>query len=68
MGSDGLPIANLLKYTGLCQSTSDAMRMIKQGAVKIDSEKINDKALRISAGTDAVFQVSKRKFARVITR
>ncbi|SEH04966.1 tyrosine--tRNA ligase [Candidatus Venteria ishoeyi] len=61
----GLPIANLLKSAGLTSSTSEAFRMIKQGAVKIDSEKVSDKGLRIQAGTNAVFQVGKRRFARV---
>jgi len=61
----GYPIANLLKDAGLCGSTSDAMRMIQQGAAKIDGEKIADKTVKIQPGTEAVFQVGKRKFARV---
>lgn len=61
-----LAIANLLKDADLVKSTSEAMRMIKQGAVKIDGERIDDNKLDISAGTKAVFQVGKRKFARVI--
>lgn len=60
-----LPIANLLKDAGLTASTSDAMRMIKQGAVKIDGERIEDKSLKIDTGTEHVYQVGKRKFARV---
>jgi tyrosyl-tRNA synthetase len=64
-GDEAYPIANLLKDVGLCSSTSEAMRMIQQGAVKIDGEKVSDKALRITKGTEAVFQVGKRKFARV---
>jgi tyrosyl-tRNA synthetase len=64
-GPEGMPIANLLKDAGLVNSTSDAYRMIKQGAVKIDGEKIEDKALKVNAGTEAVFQVGKRRFARV---
>jgi tyrosyl-tRNA synthetase len=63
--AEGLAIANLLKDTGLCASTSEALRMIEQGAVKMDAVKVSDKALKISAGTVAVFQVGKRKFARV---
>jgi tyrosyl-tRNA synthetase len=63
--ADGYAIANLLKDAGLCSSTSEAMRMIQQGAVKIDGEKVSDKSLRIRSGTDAVFQVGKRKFARI---
>jgi tyrosyl-tRNA synthetase len=64
-GADGIPIANVLKDAGLTPSTSEAMRMIQQGAVKIDGEKVQDKSQLISAGTEAVFQVGKRKFARV---
>ncbi len=60
-----LPIANLLKSAGLVGSTSEAMRMIKQGAVKIDGEKLADSRQEIAVGTTAVFQVGKRKFARV---
>lgn len=61
----GYPIANLLKDAALCSSTSDAMRMIQQGAAKIDGEKIADKTVRIQPGTSGVFQVGKRKFAKV---
>lgn len=61
----GIAIANLLKDAGLVDSTSDAMRMIQQGGVKMDGEKISDTKLIPEAGT-AVYQVGKRKFARVI--
>jgi len=67
-GDEGYAIANLLKDAGLCSSTSEAMRMIQQGAVKIDGDKVSDKSLRITAGMEAVFQVGKRKFARVIVK
>ncbi|KHT61740.1 tyrosine--tRNA ligase [Photobacterium gaetbulicola] len=60
----GIAIGNLLKDAGLVNSTSDAMRMIRQGAAKIDGNKIEDTKLIPAAGT-AVFQVGKRKFARV---
>ncbi len=60
----GIRIANLLKDAGLVNSTSDAFRMIKQGAAKIDGEKITDRNLEPEAG-EAVYQVGKRKFARV---
>jgi tyrosyl-tRNA synthetase len=63
-----LPIANLLKEAGLVGSTSEALRMIKQGAVKIDGEKIEDKALEISRGAEHIFQVGKRRFARVTVK
>ncbi|VAX12724.1 Tyrosyl-tRNA synthetase [hydrothermal vent metagenome] len=61
----GLAIANLLKQSGLTQSTSDALRMIRQGAVKIDGERVEDSKLHIAAGTVHVYQVGKRRFARV---
>ncbi|MCW8347690.1 MULTISPECIES: tyrosine--tRNA ligase [Vibrio] len=60
----GIAINNLLKEAGLVGSTSDAMRMIRQGAVKIDGEKVEDTKLVPAAG-QAVYQVGKRKFARV---
>ena len=60
-----IAIANLLKEAGLVGSTSDAYRMIKQGAAKIDGEKITDKSLTIVSGSKAVYQVGKRKFARI---
>jgi len=64
-GADGIGIANLLKAAALTASTSEALRMIAQGGVKIDGEKVTDKALKLTAGTTAVVQVGKRKFARV---
>lgn len=63
--ADGIPIANLLKQAHLVSSTSDAFRMIQQGAVKVDGERIEDKAHKISSGTEHVYQVGKRRFARV---
>lgn len=60
-----IAIGNLLKDIGLVSSTSEAIRMIKQGAVKIDGNKIEDLKLVLTAGTSAVFQVGKRKFAKV---
>lgn len=63
---EGMPIANLAKEIGLCKSTSDAMRMVKQGAVKIDGEKITDSRAVINEGESFVLQVGKRKFARVL--
>ncbi|MGF1720036.1 tyrosine--tRNA ligase [Vibrio kyushuensis] len=60
----GLPVANILKEAGLCGSTSDAMRMVKQGAAKIEGEKVADAKFTPEAGT-YVFQVGKRKFARI---
>lgn len=63
--SGDIAIANLLKEAGLVASTSDAMRMIKQGAAKIEGEKITDSKLRVASGTTAIYQVGKRKFAKV---
>jgi len=64
--SDGkIAIGNLLKEAGLVSSTSEAMRMIKQGAVKIDGNKVEDPKLILEKGLSAVFQVGKRKFAKL---
>ncbi|MBC3881670.1 tyrosine--tRNA ligase [Undibacterium sp. LX40W] len=57
-------IAQLLKQANLCASTSEAMRMVDQGGVRIDGSVISDKALQVQAGT-VVLQVGKRKFAKV---
>jgi len=62
---DGLPIANALKEACLVSSTSEGLRMIRQGAVRLDGERIEDRNLRLPAGTEAVLQVGKRRFARV---
>ena len=62
---DDIGIANLLKEAALTASTSDAMRMIRQGAVKIDGEKVEDTKLRVVPGEPRVYQVGKRKFARI---
>ncbi|CAM4155826.1 tyrosine--tRNA ligase [Shewanella aquimarina] len=62
---DGIGIANVLKDAGLVSSTSEAMRMIKQGAAKLDGEKIEDSRQQLSAGLTGVFQVGKRKFAKI---
>jgi tyrosyl-tRNA synthetase len=61
----GLGIAHLLKGAGLVSSTSEAFRMIKQGAVRIDGERVEDRALTIDAGSTNVYQVGRRRFARV---
>jgi tyrosyl-tRNA synthetase len=63
-----IAIANLLKQAGLTASTSDAMRMIRQKAVKIDGEAISDTRLKIDMGTTKIYQVGKRKFARVTVK
>ena len=58
-------IAQLLKQAGLVASTSEALRMITQGAVKLDGEKVSDKSLELQAGQVVVAQVGKRKFGKV---
>ncbi|WP_428356424.1 tyrosine--tRNA ligase [Methyloprofundus sp.] len=63
--AEGYAIALLLKDAGLTSSTSDSNRMVKQGAVKIDGEKLADAKLLVSGGTEHVYQVGKRKFAKV---
>ena len=64
-GEEGIPIANLLKDTSLVGSTSDAHRMAKQGAVKMDGEKIANSRMKVMAGGPYIFQVGKRRFAKV---
>jgi len=64
----GLALPRLLKDAGLTASTSEAMRLIKQGGVRIDGQKADDPALEIRAGQVHVFQVGKRKFRRVRIR
>lgn len=60
-----LGIATLLKETGLVPSTSEAIRMIKAGAVKIDGERVESHGLEVAAGSAHVYQVGKRRFARI---
>ena len=62
---DGLTIVQILKQARLTPSTSEALRMIEQGGVRLNGEKVSDKALRVARGTTVVTQVGKRKFARV---
>jgi tyrosyl-tRNA synthetase len=65
VASAAIPITQLLKEAGLTASTSEAIRMIQQGAVKIDGERVNDRALQIPVTSNHVYQVGKRRFARV---
>ncbi len=65
---EGYPIANLLKDSQLVSSTSEGMRMIKQGAVRLDGEKLEDVSIRVQAGAEHVLQVGKRRFARVMLK
>ena len=64
-GGEAMPIVQMLKQAGLTASTSEAMRMIEQGGVKLDGAKVSDKALKLPCGRPFVIQVGKRKFARV---
>jgi tyrosyl-tRNA synthetase len=61
----GILIGQLLKQAGLTPSTTEAQRMIEQGGVKLDGERISDKALKLPAGRTVVAQVGKRKFAKI---
>jgi len=62
---EGLGIAHVLRSAGLVASTSEAIRMIDQGAVRVDGERIEDRKLLISVGSEGVFQVGKRRVARI---
>jgi tyrosyl-tRNA synthetase len=64
----GIAIVQLLKQANLTPSTSEAQRMIEQGGVKLDGERVSDKALKIAAGRTVVAQVGKRKFARITVK
>lgn len=65
LAPEQLGIASVLKEAGLVASTSEAMRMIKQGAVKIDGDKVSDAKYLCQSGSEHVYQVGKRKFARI---
>jgi len=63
--ADGLPIASMLKASGLAHSSSEGLRLLRQGAVRLDGERVNDPARVLTVGFDAVVQVGKRRVARV---
>jgi tyrosyl-tRNA synthetase len=63
--ASSIPLTNLLKNTEMTSSTSEAMRLIKQGGVKIDLEKVLDPKLEIKSGSEAIYQVGKRKFLKI---
>ena len=63
--SKSIPLVNLLKDSEITSSTSEAMRLIKQGGVKIDSVKVDDPKLEIQKGSEAIYQVGKRKFLKI---
>ncbi|MBL6903513.1 MAG: tyrosine--tRNA ligase [SAR86 cluster bacterium] len=62
---DSMPLVNLLKNTEMVASTSEAARLIKQGGVKINSKKVEDPKLEIKKGSEAIYQVGKRKFLKI---
>ncbi len=64
---DSIPLVNLLKDMGMVASTSEASRLIKQGGIKIDSEKVNDAKTKILPSTNRIYQVGKRKFLKIQT-
>jgi tyrosyl-tRNA synthetase len=64
-GPGGYPLANLLKDLGLTASTSESNRMIQQGGVKVDGEKVAEPKLALKGGATYILQVGKRKFAKV---
>ena len=64
---DDIAIGNLLKESGLVQSTSEAMRLVKQGAVKINDEKIDNPKLSIEKNQELLVQVGKRRFLKIKT-
>ena len=67
VGSAGLGVANLLKSINFVTSTSEAMRLIKAGGVKIDGEKVSDPKQTVSQNEQFVIQVGKRKFGKIVT-
>ena len=64
---ESIPLVNLLKETGMVASTSEAARLIKQGGVKIESQKVDDPKQKIELGTKQIYQVGKRKFLIIKT-
>jgi tyrosyl-tRNA synthetase len=66
--AEGAPIAQVLKSAGLCPSRSDALRMIEQGGVRVNGDKVSDRDLKLRPGSVYVLQVGKRKFAKVAVK
>ena len=62
---EGLGIVQAIRQAGLTEGTSEAMRMIKQGAVRVEGDRISDKELHLAAGSSYLLQVGKRRFARL---
>ena len=68
VGREGLSLPQALKQAGLVESTSEAMRLMREGGVRLDGEKILDKAFCLTPGMQGILQVGKRRFARVVCR
>lgn len=68
VGEKGMPIANVIKLTGLTESTSEAVRMLQAGAVRIDGERVQDRNLLIQEKKTIILQVGKRRFAKVVVQ
>lgn len=66
VGEEGMQIAHIMKQAGLTESTSEAIRMLNQGAVRLDSEKVLDKNLRLTHNKSIILQVGKRRFAKIV--
>ena len=65
-GADGgIPVGELVRRAGLAKTNAEAMRLISQGAVRLDGQRVSDRALMVPAGSTSVVQVGKRRFARV---
>jgi len=63
--AEGMSIINIIKNTGLTESTSEASRLVVQGGVRIDGEKVSDKNLHLKPKTTFILQVGKRRYAKV---
>ena len=62
---EGIPVGELVRRAGLAKTNAEAMRLIAQGAVRLDGERVSDRAMVVPAGSSSVVQVGKRRFARV---
>jgi len=67
-GGEGIGIATALTQCGLTSSNSEAFRMVKQGGVRIDGEKVSDRSLQLEAGFEGILQVGKRKFCKAYVK
>ncbi len=68
VGAKGMPIPNLMKTAGLVESTSEAIRMLQQGAVRVDGERVVDRNVLLLSGKTIILQVGKRRFAKIHTK